>query len=336
MKILILGGTVFLGHHLVHSAVRAGHEVTIFSRGITRAESVPDGVEKLIGNRDGNLDALAGKRWDAVIDTSGYVPRVVRLSAKLLATVTDHYTFISSVSVYRDFLTPGIDETGTIGTLSDPSTEDVGSAYGQLKALCEQAVEQEMPGRALVIRPGLIVGPLDPTDRFTYWPSRIRRGCQVLAPGTPDASVQIIDARDLADWTIRMIESKATGVYNAAGPTGKLTMASFLDQCRQAVGSDSELVWVDNDFLLKNGIGPWIEMPLWIPGVGETEQVRHLLSVNAEKALAAGLTFRPLKDTILDTLQWDLSRDIADRRVGAGMDAAKEERLLNDWLQSRD
>jgi 2'-hydroxyisoflavone reductase len=133
-----------------------------------------------------------------------------------------------------------------------------------------------------------------------------------------------------------MIESKATGVYNAAGPTGKLTMASFLDQCRQAVGSDSELVWVDNDFLLKNGIGPWIEMPLWIPGVGETEQVRHLLSVNAEKALAAGLTFRPLKDTILDTLQWDLSRDIADRRVGAGMDAAKEERLLSDWLQSRD
>ncbi len=328
MKILILGGTVFLGYHLVQSAKNAGHEVTIFSRGKTNTDLFPE-VEKLVGDRDGNLASLAGRRWDAVIDTSGYLPRVVRDSVNLLKDAVEHYTFISSISVYRDFLKQGINESYAVGELEDPSSEDVGAAYGGLKALCENEVEAGMPGRALIIRPGLIVGPQDPTDRFTYWPSRIDKGGAVLAPGNPDAIVQFIDVRDLAEWTIRMVEGRRTGMFNATGPEYPLTMQALLEQCIEVTRSDAKIIWMSNEFLLQQGAGPWIELPLWIPGEGETEEMKHMLSVNIDKAIADGLTFRPLEITIADTLEWDASRSISVRK--AGMNEDKEEQLLKDW-----
>jgi 2'-hydroxyisoflavone reductase len=328
MKILILGGTVFLGYHLVQSATKAGHEITIFSRGKTNPDLFPE-VEKLVGDRDGDLTALIGRRWDAVVDTSGYIPRVVRDSVNLLADATDHYTFISSISVYRDFLQPGVHELSPTSELKDPSIEDVSVAYGELKALCEQEVQSGMPGRALIIRPGLIVGPQDPTDRFTYWPARISKGGSVLAPGNPDANLQFIDVRDLADWTIRMVEAQQIGVYNATGPDYMLTMQSFLEQCREVTGSNAHLTWVNNEFLLQQGVGPWIELPLWIPGVGETEKVTYMLSAYVEKAISAGLNFRPLREIIQDTLEWDLTRLNSSRKAGMALD--REARLLDQW-----
>jgi 2'-hydroxyisoflavone reductase len=328
MKILILGGTVFLGYHLVQSATKAGHDITIFTRGKTNPDLFPE-VEKLVGDRDGDLTALVGRRWDAVIDTSGYIPRVVRDSVNLLADATDHYTFISSISVYRDFLKPGVHELSPTSELEDLSSEDVSVAYGELKALCEQEVQSGMPDRALLIRPGLIVGPRDPTDRFTYWPARISKGGSVLAPGNPDANLQFIDVRDLADWIIRMVEAHQIGVYNATGPDYMLTMQSFLEQCREVSGSNAHFTWVDNEFLLQQGAGPWIELPLWIPGVGETEKVTYMLSAYVEKAIAAGLTFRPLREIIQDTLEWDLTRLNSSRKAGMALD--REARLLDQW-----
>lgn len=330
MRILILGGTVFLGYHLVQSATKAGHEVTIFSRGKSNPDLFPE-VEKLIGDRDGNLASLEGRRWDAVIDTSGYVPRIVRDSVKLLRSATDHYTFISSISVYRDFLNSGADENSEVGKLEDPSTEEISKAYGELKALCEQEVMEGMPGRALIIRPGLIVGPQDPTDRFTYWPARLHKGGSVLAPGNPDAPVQLIDVRDLADWTIRMVERQRIGIYNATGPDYPLTMQAMLAECKAVPASNGELTWLSDEFLLDHEAGPWIELPLWIPGQGDTEKVAHMLAVNINKALADGLTFRPLSETIQDTLNWDFLRTHSSRKAGMAMD--KEARLLELWTK---
>ncbi len=208
MKLLVLGGTVFLGRHLVEAATARGHSVTLFNRGQHNPELYPE-VEKLRGDRDSDLSALQGRRWDAVIDTCGYLPRAVRASAELLADAVDHYTFISSISVYADFHTPAMDESAPVGTLADETVEEVtGETYGPLKALCEQAAERALPGRVLNIRPGLIVGPHDPTDRFTYWPVRVARGGEVLAPGRPHVPVQVIDGRDLAEWTVRMVEAR--------------------------------------------------------------------------------------------------------------------------------
>ncbi|RKP56842.1 NAD-dependent epimerase/dehydratase family protein [Cohnella endophytica] len=336
MKILILGGTAFLGHHLVHSALKAGHEVTIFNRGRTQTDSGQPfpGVEKLTGDRDGNLDSLKGKRWDAVIDTSAYVPRIARDSARLLADAVDRYVFISTISVYENFLEPGRDEGSPVGKLEDPASEDVGANYGPLKAACEQAVEEEIPGRALMIRPGLIVGPQDPTDRFTYWPARISKGGTVLAPGKPEAIVQFIDVRDLADWIIRMTEQRRTGVYNATGPATPMSMFDFLDACVNTIGSDARLQWVDDEFLLNRDTGPWIEVPLWLPGTGDTKEARYLLNVDCRRALADGLTFRPLADTIEATMAWDASRKETERR--AGLAPGKESQLLEQYAGELD
>ena len=233
MKLLILGGTKYLGRHLTESALERGHEVTLFNRGRENPDLFHGKVEKLVGDRDGDLAALKGRKWDAVIDTSGYFPRVVKDSARLLADTVDHYTFISTISVYEDFSQPGIEETAPVGKLEDETVEDIGAgAYGPLKALCEQAVEEVMPGRSLIVRPGLIVGPYDPTDRFTYWPSRIAKGGEVLAPGDGTSPVQFIDARDLAEWVLTMTERKQTGVFNATGPEERLEMKGFLETVR--------------------------------------------------------------------------------------------------------
>lgn len=338
MHLLILGGTVFLGRHLVDAALARGHQVTLFNRGQHNPDLYPD-VEKLRGDRDGDLSALAGRRWDAVIDPSGYVPRVVRASAELLAGNAGHYTFISSLSVYGDIPDPGADESAPVAPLDDPASEDVQQHYGALKALCEQAAEQAMPGRVLSIRAGLIVGPHDPTDRFTYWPRRVARGGDVLAPGRPDRFIQFIDARDLAQWNIRMVESGATGVYNASGRHDATTMADLLGSCVAVSGSDARLVWVPDQFLLEQGAGPWMELPLWVPE--SNEPMAGFLRVSSDKAIRDGLTFRPIDATVRDTLAWDRTRapgvdtgTITGVRV-AGMKPERETELLELWRARR-
>jgi 2'-hydroxyisoflavone reductase len=329
MRLLILGGTVFLGRYLVESALERGHDVTLFNRGQHSPELFPE-VEKLRGDRDGTLDALKGRSWDAVIDTCGYVPRIVRASAELLSEAVNHYTFISSISVYPHFRQRGVDESAAVATIEDETTEEItGESYGPLKALCEQAVESALPGRTLVIRPGLIVGPYDHSDRFPYWPRRVAQGGEVLAPGNPEAHTQIIDVRDLAAWNIRMVEANKTGTYNATGPETPLTMRHVLEVCRDATGSDARLTWVSEQFLLEQGVGPWIEIPLWIPSENDPDMV-GFSDASISKALADGLTFRPLTDTIKATLEWDASRPpIAERR--AGLKAEREAELLHAW-----
>ncbi|MBI5667087.1 MAG: NAD-dependent epimerase/dehydratase family protein [Chloroflexi bacterium] len=333
MKLLILGGTRFLGRHLVEAAQARGHVITLFNRGLSNPNLYPD-VEHLRGDRDGDLSALEGRRWDAVIDPSGYVPRIVRASAQLLADAVEHYTFISSISVYPDATIHNLDETAEVARLDDETTEDVAAAYGGLKALCEQAAEAALPGRVLNVRAGLIVGPHDPTDRFTYWPVRVALGGDVLAPGMPERQVQFIDARDLADWIIHMIETLRPGTYNATGPADRLTMGDTLEACRATTGSNATFTWVSDDFLLENEVTPFTEMPLWVP-----EAYNGLLSVNIEKALAAGLAFRPLADTIRDTLAWNATRDeeFSNKglRLRGGMMLEREAELLAKWRKRR-
>lgn len=326
MKLLILGGTVFLGRHLVDAALARGHEVTLFNRGQHNPELYPE-VEKLRGDRESDLSALAGRRWVAVIDTSGYVPRVVHASARLLAGAVEHYTFISTISVFADTSAVGIDEDAPLATLDDPTNEEYrGPAYGPLKALCEQAAEQELPGRVLMIRPGLIVGPHDPSDRFTYWPYRVAQGGEVLAPGRPERSVQIIDARDLAEWNLRMVEQRQTGIFNATGPDRTLTMQEVLQTCRDVSGSDARFTWIPDAFLSEAGLSPWIEVPLWIP---ETPDRAGFYAIDCRRAVAQGLTFRPLADTVRDTLAWDRTR--SESFTSAGLKPEREAEVLHAW-----
>src|SRR5690606_2480891 len=254
MKLLIIGGTRFVGRALVDSALARGHEVTLFNRGQSNPGLYPQ-VETIVGDRTGDLSALSSRSWDAVIDTCGYVPRIVRNMAETLSGNVGHYTFISSISVYRDFTQAGIDEAYPVGTVEDETVEEItGETYGPLKALCEQAVAEVFPGRALNIRPGLIVGPHDGSDRFNYWPYRVARGGEVLAPGNPDASAQIIDVRDLGDWTLDMAERQATGVYNATGPEQPFTISHVLESCREVTNSDATFTWVSDEFLVEQGV----------------------------------------------------------------------------------
>lgn len=323
MKLLVLGGTVFLGRHIVEAALARKHEVTIFHRGQHNPDIFP-GVEKLHGNRDGDLTALQGRQWDAVIDTSGYVPRIVRASAGALANAVQHYTFISSISVYADFNQQGIDESYPVATLEDQSVEQVtNETYGALKALCEQAVEEIRPGRALIVRPGLIVGPDDPTDRFTYWPYRVAQGGEMLAPGVPDRSIQFIDVRDLAGWIVRMVEAGKTGVYNATGPDYKLSTQQFLEGCKSATGSDVRFTWVDDAFL--GDILEEVNFQPWVP-----ESYAGMRTTNCSKAFKDGLTFRPLSETVRDTLAWKAASSTPDT-VRSGLKPEQEQQLLHKW-----
>lgn len=327
MKLLVLGGTVFLGRHIVEAALAQGHAVTLFNRGQHNADLYSE-VERLHGDRDGDLAALRGRRWDAVIDTSGYLPRVVRESARLLADAVEHYTFISSISVYARPDAPGLDETAPLAMLDDPHNENVAEAYGALKAACEHAAESELPGRVLVLRPGLIVGPYDYTDRFPYWVQRVARGGAVLAPGQPERQVQIIDARDIAAWNLRMIAARQTGVFNTTGPDETLTMGGLLDECKAVTGGDARFVWVDEAWLLEQGVGSWEELPLWVPS-GDAES-SGILQVSVARAVAAGLRFRPLADTVRDTRAWLHTRP-ADHAWRAGLTPEREAELLAAW-----
>jgi 2'-hydroxyisoflavone reductase len=307
MHLLILGGTVFLGKHLASAALARGHRVTLFNRGKHNPDLFPE-AEKLRGDRTqpSDLDVLKGRKFDAAIDTCGYVPRIVRHSAEILADTVERYCFISSVSVYKDFKTPDQDESAPVDTLEDTAIEEVtGETYGPLKALCETAVETALPSRTLNIRPGLIVGPDDPTDRFAYWPHRIAQGGEVLAPGKPDMLTQFIDVRDLAEWNLHLLEQGKTGVYNATGPEYPLTFGSMLEVCREVSGSRAELTWVEDSFLETEEVQPWSELPLWIP---ESQDMPGFSRISIAKAEGDGLTFRPLAETVRDTLAWDSGR----------------------------
>jgi 2'-hydroxyisoflavone reductase len=331
MRLLILGGTHFLGRHLAAEALARGHSVSLFHRGKTGSDLFPE-AEHLIGDRDGNLDALSGREWDAVIDTSGYVPRLARASAEKLKGAVGHHTFISTISVYPGFPeTPHIDESSPVGKLDDPTIEEVtGESYGPLKALCEQAVAAVFPEHTLVVRPGLIVGPCDPTDRFTYWPQRVARGGEMLAPGRAGFPIQFIDARDLAAWTLTMTEQGQMGTFNATGPDHTLTMGELLDESQRASGSDASLTWVPDAFLVEAGAEGWSELPLW---VSEAE-APGLSNVNCAKAYTAGLSFRPLAETVRDTLAWAATRP-QDYQMKAGLAPEKEAEILAAWHRSQ-
>lgn len=333
MKLLILGGTVFLGRHIVEAALAGGHSVTLFNRGQHNPDLFPE-VERIRGDRTGDLEGLRGRSWDAVIDTCGYLPRVVQKSAELLAPAVEHYTFISSVSVYGNISQPGLDETAPVGRLDDPTVEVIdGETYGPLKALCEEVVEQALPGRSLIIRPGLIVGPNDPTDRFTYWPYRIAQGGEVLAPGRPEAGVQFIDVRDLAAWIVRMVEERRAGIYNAVGPDEPLPLGYVLQTCMAVSGSDAQVTWVSERFLLDAGVTPWSELPVWVPR-DETSEHEGLFTVDARKAQAVGLRYRPLEDIVQATLTWART-ELPGRELRAGLSREREQELLRSWHEQQ-
>ncbi len=329
MNILLIGGTIFYGRHLVGAALAHDHTVTLFNRGQHNPGLFPE-VEKLRGDRTqvSDLQILRDRHWDAVIDTCGYFPHIVQLSAQALADVVDRYVFISSISVYGEPpTTPGIDENAPVVQLTGNNLADYADeSYGNRKALCEQVVEDELPGRTLNIRPGLIVGPYDLSDRFTYWPVRLQRGGTVLAPGIPAAPVQIIDVRDLAEWTIRMIENRQAGIYNATGPEVPLSMRQVLETCRQVADTPAEFVWVDDDFLLAQGVTPFTDLPLWLPGFAAA---MHQVSI--AKALASGHTFRPLAETAADTLAWHNTQPPNAQRMN-GITPQRESDLLAKWI----
>jgi 2'-hydroxyisoflavone reductase len=319
MRILVLGGTLFLGRHVVDAALERGHEVTLFNRGQTRPDLFPD-VEKLRGDRDGDLAALAGRDFDAVVDTSGRVPRLVAETIDALGDV-GHYTFVSTISVYADLSTPP-SESSPLAELKEP-TEEWQEAYGELKVLCENVVRERFPD-AFIPRPGLIVGPWDPTGRFTYWPARLAAGGRVLAPLPRDADAQVIDARDLAEWIVRAAEEGLAGTYNAIGRA--TTREHVIETCRRVAGNGAELAWVDPDFLNEQGVEEWMELPLWL----YDEQYAGMLSVDPSPAFTAGLRTRPLEETVRDTLAWAQSGD-APAEFPAGLAPEKEQAVLDGW-----
>jgi 2'-hydroxyisoflavone reductase len=282
VRLLVLGGTKFLGRHAVAAALADGHEVTTFTRGRTNPDLFPE-AEHLTGDRDGGLDALRGREWDGVVDTSGYVPRVVRQSAELLRAAVQHYVFVSTISVYAE-----PDE------LDDPATENIEQHYGALKRACERVVEEVYGERSARVRAGLIVGPHDPTDRFTYWPRRLAAGGDVLAPGDPPQPLQVIDARDLAAWLVRLALDGPGGTFDATGE--QTTLGAVLEQLR----GGAQLVWVDGQRVLDAGVQPWMELPLWLP-----RDAWELMERDVSAAVAAGLSFRPLEETARDTFEWD-------------------------------
>lgn len=339
MKILILGGTRFIGLHMTELALRRGHTLTFFNRGRTHTERFP-GVERIKGDRNGEIDGLKDREWDAVIDNSGYLPRHARLTAELLAPKVRQYLFTSSISVYPDFSVPR-DEQSPVGKLEDESIEKVdGATYGPLKALCEQAVERVLPGRTTVIRPGLIVGPDDNTDRFTYWPARAARGGEFVAPGEPGDAFQVIDVRDLAAFTLDAVERNVTGTYNLVSNVDGFKFVELTDACiaaanRQARPADApRATWIPADFLEAQHVEPWSEMPVWLPAAGE--EAAFAQTSNAA-ALAQGLNITALRKTVNDTLAWHLARPSEEReKLKAGLDPRKEAAVLAAWQAKAD
>jgi len=338
LRILILGGTGFTGPYQVRYALSRGHKVTTFNRGKTHPGELPSEIEQLIGDRNGQLDALKGRKWDVVIDNPTTLPAWVRDAAQILKGNVERYVFISTISVYAD-TSKGADEMAPLAKYegADPYKETLKAmkasgykTYGPLKAISEKEAEKWFPGKTLIIRPGLIVGPRDETDRFTYWPVRIERGGEVLAPGTPTDPVQFIDARDLAEWTIRMVENRETGIYNATGPAKPLAVGEMLDQIKRAFNSDATFTWVTADFLEKQKVEAWSDMPVW------TGEESGMARTNITRALAQGLTFRPLAETARDTPAWFKSQP-QDRqsKLRAGLMPEREAGVLTAWKKKQ-
>jgi 2'-hydroxyisoflavone reductase len=337
--ILVLGGTGFIGPHMVRYAWERGHRVSIFTRGRTQA-SLPAGVEHLIGDRNDDHSALEGRSWDVVLDNNAQDYRWVERSTELLESAANHYVFVSSISAYalegfgwehkdRVLMEPIVDES--FQRIAPPEGWSHGddAPYGLMKTLSEDIVHAAFPGRATVVRPGLIVGPGDPTDRFTYWPVRIDEGGEVLAPGNPLHANQFIDQRDLTEWIVRLAENGTTGDFNATGPERRLTMGEMLEAIGTTASNPYELTWVPEDFLEARGVRPWSDLPTWIPG-------DPLMFVSNRRAVEAGLTFRPIAVTARDTLEWDKSRPAearANRRFGWSRERERE--VLDAWHVSQ-
>jgi 2'-hydroxyisoflavone reductase len=302
MRLLVLGGTVFLGRATVEAALAAGHEVTLLNRGRTNPALFPD-AERLRADLAGDLDVLIGRSWDAVIDLDPtQLPRHSRRRAELLSNLVRHYVFVSSISVYAVPSRPP-DESSPVHDPPEPEPEEfVLEQYSGLKVGSERAVLETFADRCAVVRPGLIAGPHDPTDRFTYWPRRLAEGGDVLAPGSPGAAVQLVDVRDLGAWLVRLGEARTGGVFNATGPAAPLTLGEALERVSAAVGGGARLVWIDEHRILDAGVEPWMELPLWAPGDG----FAGLMRADVTRAVGAGLTFRPLEQTALDTLRWSI------------------------------
>jgi 2'-hydroxyisoflavone reductase len=338
LRILILGGTGFTGPYQVRYALGRGHTVTTFNRGKTHPGELPNEVEQLIGDRNGQLGALKNRQWDVVIDNPTTLPAWVRDAAQILKGSVERYVFISTISVYSEVKT-GPGETAPMEKYegADPYKETLVAmkaggykTYGPLKVLSEREAEKWFPGKTLIIRPGLIVGPRDETDRFTYWPVRIDRGGEVLAPGSPNDPVQFIDARDLAEWTIRMVENRETGIYNATGPAKPLGIGGMLDEIKVALKSNATFMWVTEDFLTQQKVQPWSDMPVW------TGKESGLARAKIDRALSKGLTFRPLAETSRDTLAWFKSQ-ARDRqaKLRAGVAPEREAEVLTAWKKQK-
>ena len=328
-RLLVLGGTRFIGPPIVDAALARGHEVSLFNRGRTNPELFPQ-CEKLRGDRDGDMSALAGREWDAVVDTWTDMPRHVRSAAELLRDHVGQYLFVSSLNAVADLSKPHLDESAA-KTPFDPKDEENASPelFGGRKARCEDLLEEILPGRNAVVRPGLIVGPRDASDRFTYWPVRVARGGEVLAPGTGDDPTQIIDARDLGEFVATLVERRTTGVFNVVGPDRKLPMRELLETCKAVSGSDATFTWVDARFLLDQKVAPWTDMPAWLPSL---EPGEGFWTIDVRKAVGAGLRFRPLEASVRDTLAWWRTLP-EDRRakLKRGLPPEREREVLAAW-----
>lgn len=333
MKILVIGGTRFFGRAFTELALADGHEVTIFHRGQSDSEHFTEAT-RVIGDRHEDLANLGEGPWDAVLDTCAYVPGSVTQALDYLKDKTEHYVFISTVSVYTESDEMNRDEDADLQTLpeGEPDDELKLENYGPLKVLCEQAAEAALPGKVTIVRPGLIVGPHDATNRFTYWQIRVRKGGDVLVPGDGSSLVQIIDARDLAAFCLTLIRNKIIGTFNACGPQEPHTIQAVLDTAKDVSGSDANFVHVDEKWLLENEVGPWMELPLWIP----SPEGQAMMNMDVQRGIDAGMRFRPLAETIRDTYTWYDSIDGDSKEWSAGMDPAREADLLAQWAAKTD
>lgn len=337
MKILIIGGTKFLGRHLIDAALKNNHEVTLFNRGTKYSDEDFPEIEQVHGDRNSDLENLGEKTFDAVIDTSGYLPQTVRISAKYFKDRVKQYVFISSASVYPETPEPDYDENTPTAKLSDEQLKQVaaidpkgdlngktlGEFYGALKKLCEEEIERVMPNRVLNVRAGMIVGGYDWTDRFTYWVMRVAKGGEVLAPGKPENFVQMIDARDLSEWIISMIERGENGIFNVTGKPFEINFGQMFEAIKSATDSNAEFTWADEKFLEENSVQPWSEMPFYLPE--SAAEMRGFLAMNVDKALAKGLKFRTFEETIRDIYDWRKNQDF---EMKAGISAEREKELL--------
>lgn len=315
----MIGGTEFVGRHLVAQALEQGHHLTLFNRGLTNPGLFPE-AERIRGDRDGGLAPLEGRTWDVAVDTCGYLPRVVGRSARLLSGAVEHLTFVSTLSVHPDDVRVGAGEDDPISDPPRPEVEDITEeTYGPLKVACEHEVQAAFPERALIVRPGLIVGPHDPSDRFTYWVRRMAEGGEVLAPAPASYQVQSIDVRDLAAFMLAHLEARTTGLFNAIAPPGSL--GALLDTCREAAGSDAHVTWAPESFLQAQGVEPWSDMPMWMPAAPGFN------AFDPARAIAAGLAPRATAATVEDTLAWDRSRP-RTWPMRAGLDRDRERDLL--------